>query len=107
VVFMASLLDDTRVVQEDSPESLIRQQPIQIRQCRDGDQRGADLHAGARGPIDHPGRDHDRHARPAFDDDHVGAAALLAVNPAQTAPMQRMPAIMDFDLIPDMGRMTQ
>ena len=31
--------------------------------------------------------------------------ALFAVKPPNTPPVQRMPAIMDFDFLPDMGRM--
>ena len=33
-------------------------------------------------------------------------APLLTVVLANAAPIQRMPAIMDHDLLPDMGRMT-
>lgn len=38
--------------------------------------------------------------------DHVTAGAALATLPTQLAPVQRMPSIMDDDLLPDMGRMT-
>ncbi len=38
--------------------------------------------------------------------DHVTAGAAFATLPTQLAPIQRMPPIMDDDLLPDMGRMT-
>ncbi len=38
--------------------------------------------------------------------DHVAASAALAVVPAQSAPVQWVPPVVDDDLLPDMGRMT-
>ena len=32
--------------------------------------------------------------------------ALLNVMPSDTEPVQRMPAVMDLNFLPDMGRMT-
>jgi hypothetical protein len=32
--------------------------------------------------------------------------ALLAVMPPDTAPEKRVPAVVDFNFLPDMGRMT-
>ena len=34
------------------------------------------------------------------------AATPLDILKPKTAPIERVPAIMDFDLLPDMGRMT-
>jgi hypothetical protein len=38
--------------------------------------------------------------------DQFTGSAVLTVVLANAAPIQRMPAIMDHDLLPDMGRMT-
>jgi hypothetical protein len=40
-----------------------------------------------------------------FDVDYATSAALLDVSNFDAAPIQRMPAIMDFNFLPDMGRM--
>jgi len=79
---------------------------VQIRQSRDRDTGHADLHVRAGNCIQHPGRDHCHHTGRYFDMDHVTAGAALATLPTQMAPVQRMPSIMDDDLLPDMGRMT-
>ncbi|MDF2974623.1 MAG: hypothetical protein K0R61_5073 [Microvirga sp.] len=78
-------------------------------QVNEGGQRHAgkaDVHPCADDWIQHPclyGRDHSRRR---FDMDKFTGSAVLTVVPANAAPIQRMPAIMDHDLLPDMGRMT-
>ena len=37
----------------------------------------------------------------------LAVGALLAVLASQASPIQRVPAIEDLNLLPDMGRMTQ
>jgi hypothetical protein len=37
---------------------------------------------------------------------NLAAGTLLAILPMQAATIQRMPWVMDFDFLPDMGRMT-
>ena len=78
-------------------------------QVNEGGQRHAgkaDVHPCADDWIQHPclyGRDHSRRR---FNMDKFTGGAVLTVVPANAAPIQRMPVIMDHDLLPDMGRMT-
>jgi len=85
---------------------MILQQPIQVRQSLDRHLRLAEPHVRTGGPIQHPRRHDDRHAGLTFDDDHVPAGALFAVIAADAAPVERMPAVVNLHLMPDMGRMT-
>jgi hypothetical protein len=65
-----------------------------------------DLEAGTIDRIDLPRR-HDRHiARCQFDVYELARRAPLDLNAARASPTQRMPAIVDGDILPDMGRMT-
>ncbi len=79
---------------------------MQVGQRGGGDARRADIHVGAGSRIQHPGRDHHNHAGRRFNMDHVPARPALAVVPAQPATVQRMPPVVDDDLLPNMGRMT-
>jgi hypothetical protein len=65
-----------------------------------------DLEAGTIDRIDLPRR-HDRHiARRQLDVHELARRALLDLNAARASPTQGMPAIVDGDILPDMGRMT-
>jgi hypothetical protein len=56
--------------------------------------------------IQHPRR-HDRdHTWRALEMDDFTISPPLTVVPTDTAPMKRMPLIVDNDILPDMGRMT-
>ncbi len=79
---------------------------MQIDQCARPDAWRADCHAGACDRIQHPGGQHNYHAGRRLNVNYPAADTLLAVLPSNTAPMQRMPTVIDLDLIPDMGRMT-
>lgn len=68
--------------------------------------RRADFHADARDRIQHPCRQRSYHAGRHLDVNKPAAGALLTVVPTDTAPVQRMPTVMDLDFLPDMGRMT-
>jgi hypothetical protein len=77
---------------------------IDQRGCRGA--RRADFHAGARDRIQHPGRQHNDHAGCRLDVNKPTGDTLLTVLQSDTAPMQRMPTVMNFYIRPDMGRMT-
>ena len=67
---------------------------------------GTARHAGAGDGIRHPGR-HDRdHAGGSLDMDDLTRGAPLAVLATDVLPIERMPTVVDHDLLPDMGRMT-
>ena len=63
-------------------------------------------HAGADDRIQHPRGDRRDHARHRLDVNDPTGKALLTVMPPDTAPIERVPAVMDLNLLPDMGRMT-
>jgi hypothetical protein len=66
----------------------------------------ADLEASAIDRVELPRR-HDRHdARCQLDVDELARCTPLALNATRTLPKERMPAIVDHDILPDMGRMT-
>src|SRR3954454_7406804 len=67
----------------------------------------ANLHACARDRIEHPRR-HDRDdAGLRFDLHEPPGETLLAAAEANATPEEGMPAIMDHDFLPEMGRMTR
>jgi hypothetical protein len=69
--------------------------------------RGApECHPSAGGGIEHPRRHHDDHAGRHLDVNDLAAGALLDILAPNAAPIERVPAIMNLDLVPDMGRMT-
>lgn len=89
-----------------SPKAALRQQLIQFGQGGDGCARSAEVHAGARSCIEHPGGHNDDDARAHLNVDNLACRSLLAVLTSHTTAVQRVPAVEDFDLLPDMGRMT-
>ena len=68
---------------------------------------GADLHACARDRIEHPRRHNRDDAGLRFDLHEPPGDTLLAAAEANATPVEGMPAIMDHDFLPDMGRMTR
>lgn len=88
-----------------SPESEVSQQPIEIGQSGDVDCRQAEGHRRANRRIKHPGGDHDRYARFGLNDGNVSATAPFGVPLPDLAAVQRVPAVMNFNILVDMGRM--
>jgi hypothetical protein len=79
---------------------------MQLNQRQYRDARRAECHSSAGGGIEHPRRHHDHHAGRHLDVNDLAAGALLDILAPNAAPIERVPAIMDLDLVPDMGRMT-
>src|SRR3954462_3303485 len=67
----------------------------------------ADLHACAGDRIEHPRRHNRDDARLRFDLHEPPGATLLAAAEANATSVKGMPAIMDHDVLPEMGRMTR
>src|SRR4051794_17880276 len=67
----------------------------------------ANLHACARDRIEHPRRQDRDDARLRFDLHEPPGDTLLAAAEANATPVEGMPAIVDYDFLPDMGRMTR
>src|SRR4051812_44583249 len=67
----------------------------------------ANLHACARDRIEHPRRQNRDDARLRFDLHEPPGDTLLAAAEANATPVEGMPAIVDYDFLPDMGSMTR
>jgi hypothetical protein len=100
---MASLLHDIR--RGASPKTEDVQQIMQVDQGREAYLRCAETQPCAGGGIEHPTRYDDDDARCCLDMDDLTVRPPFAVLPPQAAAMQRVPAIMNDYLSPDMGRM--
>jgi hypothetical protein len=78
---------------------------VQIAQRHHGDSRVTKLHARTRGSIQHPPGNHLDRTASGIDVDYSASAALLNISNLDAVPIQRVPTIMDFNFVPDMGRM--
>lgn len=85
---------------------MLDKQLMQFSQGRDRYPRRPQLHPGTSGGIKHPCRDDHDVAGRHLDMNNLGAGAPLDVLASNSAPIQRMPAVMNLNLLPDMGRMT-
>jgi hypothetical protein len=104
---MLLLLDDVRIVPGALSETAFDQQMMKVAQRRYRHAWRADrCHAGANDRIQHPRGDGRDHARHRLDVNKPTGKALLTVLPPDTAPMERVPAVMNLNFLPDMGRMT-
>jgi hypothetical protein len=101
------LLDDDRVVRGASPISSLAEESMQFDERVHRYPTGADLHACARDRIEHPRRHNRDDAGLRFDLHEPPGATLLTAAEANATPVEGMPAIMDHNFLPDMGRMTR
>ena len=101
------LLDDGGIAQGASPETTLDQQLMQLSQRRYRHPRSAKRHPGAGGRIEHPRPHHRDDAGCRLQMRDVPAGPTFAVLQPDGASAERMPAIVDDDLIPDMGRMAR
>ena len=90
-----------------SPKSSLRQQHVQLGQCVHRGLRGAQFHVSAGHGIEHPGGNHDHDAWSRLKVDYLAVGTLLAVFAPDATSIQRMPAIENFNFLPDMGTMTR
>jgi len=102
---MVNLLGGWRFSETRSPESEGSQQPIEIGQSGNVDCRRAKGHCRADRGIKHPGGNDDRFARFGLNDGNLSARAPFGVQLPDLAAMQRVPAVIDFNVLVDMGRM--
>ena len=100
-----NLLCRQEVIGTCSPESEGVQQPIEIGQASDIHHRRAKRHRRANSGSKHPRGKDDCHTRFSLDNHNFSSIPPFSVELSNPAAMQRMPAIMDFDLLVDMGRM--
>ena len=78
---------------------------MQIAQTIRGDARRPELHARANACVEHPLWQYRYDAGFNLDVHHAPAGTLLAVVSSRVAPVKRMPRIVNYNLLPDMGRM--
>jgi hypothetical protein len=103
---MLLLLNDAGIARGASPKTAVHQQMMQIDKRRDRDARRPDLHAGARDRIEHPRGDYRDYAGCHLDVNDRTAGTLLDVLSAQSSTKKWVPAVVDDDFMPDMGRMS-
>jgi hypothetical protein len=71
------------------------------------DPRFPERHASADASVEHPLRQRHYDAGLDLDMDYAAAHALLAVLRPQAPAVERVPAIVNFNFLPDMGRMNR
>jgi hypothetical protein len=103
---MLLLGDGARCTVGASSKTAFDQQLMQLRQGGHRKPWIAKLHARAHSNIEHPGGHDNDHAGRYLDVNHLTVGSLFAVLPPQTAAIERVPAVVDLDFLPDMRRMT-
>lgn len=101
---IAFLPDGRGVVRRVCSQAPVNQQPVEFVQHRHRNARLAQRHGRTHDTIQHPSRDHPYYA---------GLASTCATRPPlrlevsylDATPVQGMPTVMDFNFLPDMGRM--
>jgi hypothetical protein len=83
----------------------ISKQLMQIAQRRYSDSRLTRLHGRTHSRIQHPLRNHPHYTWISLNVNYATAAALLDVPDLDAATIQWMPTILNFNFLPDMGRM--
>ena len=81
------------------------QQPLQFNKCREIHARSALGHRGANDRIKHPVSNGNNHARRAHDAQKSPRCSLRYASDDDLAAKIGMPAVLNFQLLPDMGRM--
>jgi|SRR5690242_6222303 hypothetical protein len=105
-IFTLLPLDDCWTVQEAPSETVLDKQLMQFSQGRDRYPRHPQLHSGTCRGIEHPCRYDQDVAGSHLDVNDVPAGAPLDILSSNPAPIQRVPAVMNLNFLPDMGRMT-
>jgi len=100
------LLGEGEITTEASPKSAHQEQPMQVTKGIDRDAGRPEGHCGADARIEHPLRQRRYDTRFDLQVDDAAASALFAVVSSYTPAMEGMPAVVNFNFSPDMGRMT-
>jgi hypothetical protein len=85
---------------------VILEYPIEVRQRLQRYLRLSERHRGTGRAVEHPPFHGRRYSGFVLDNDDFRSAALLAVVASDMPTIKRMPAVMDLDFFPDMGRMS-
>ena len=100
------LLDDVGIVRGACAETAFNELVMQVDQRCYCNARCANLHADADERVQHPRREPCHHARRHLYVDDSTRGVLLTAAQLDTMPVQRMPAVRNFDFLTDMGGMT-
>jgi hypothetical protein len=103
---MGLLLGGGRAAGGASPQSTLGEQIMKIDQGRYRNLRRTRFHANTGHRIQHPRRDGDNNARRGLDMRKGTGLSSLDVMLPQAATMKRMPAVVNDNFLPDMGRMS-
>ncbi|MFO1427203.1 MAG: hypothetical protein U1F11_09550 [Steroidobacteraceae bacterium] len=102
---MVILLNDSGIAPGVCGVGGAHQQPLQFNKCREIHARRALGHRGANDGIKHPVSNGNNHARWTRDAQKSPCRSLCYAPNDDLAAKIGMPAVMDFQLLPDMGRM--
>jgi hypothetical protein len=98
--------DDVHIVPGASSETAFNQQIMKLEQRRYRHTRCTDRrHAGTGDRVQHPCGDRRDHAGHRLDVNNLSGDALFAAVPPDAPSVKRVPAVMNFSFLPDMGRM--
>ncbi|MGZ7551339.1 hypothetical protein ACXVSG_14030 [Pseudomonas aeruginosa] len=90
-----------------SPKSLLRDEHVQFVKRVQRDPRRTEFHGRADRGTEHPRGNDDDDPGTDFYVNDLTVGTLLAVLPPDATAVERVPAIENFDFLPDMGRMTR
>ena len=102
---MVILPNDSRIAPGVCGVGGAHQQPLQFHKCREIHARRALGHRGANHGIKHPVSNGNNHARRTQDAQKSTGRSLRYASDDDLAAKIGMPTILDFQLLPDMGRM--
>jgi hypothetical protein len=102
---MVILLNDSGIAPGVCGVGGAHQQPLQFNKCREIHARRALGHRGANDGIQHPVSNGNNHARGTHDAQKSPCRSQRYAPDDDLAAKIGMPAVIDFQLLPDMGRM--
>jgi len=102
---MVILLNDSGIAPGVCGVGGAHQQPPQFNKCREIHARRAHGHPGANNGIEHPVSNSNDHARRTHNAQKSTGCSLRYAPDADLAAKIGMPAVFNFQLLPDMGRM--
>ncbi len=85
---------------------MLDKQLMQFSQRRDRHPRRSQLHPGTSAGVEHPRRYDQDVAGSHLDMNNITDRAPLDILSSNLAPVQRVPAVVNLNFLPDMGRMT-
>jgi hypothetical protein len=100
------LLDDGRIIAGASPKSARQEQTMQVTQDSQGNPWSSQCHRGADAGVKHPRWQSCYDTCFDLDMDYASTGPLFAVVDPDATTMVGMPAVVNYNFLPDMGRMT-